>query len=108
MGKQGLKELAEINLSKCEYAKKKLSRVGRLRFSAPSFNEFVLTLNGDASSVLRALLKEGIIGGLPLKRFYPEMEGEILVCVTEKHAKGDIDRLADMLNESSAAPRGKK
>ena len=108
MGKQGLKELAEINLSKCEYAKKKLSGVGRLRFSAPSFNEFVLTLNRDASSVLRALLKEGIVGGLSLKRFYPEMEREILVCVTEKHTREDIDRLAEILNESSGALRGKR
>jgi glycine dehydrogenase subunit 1 len=101
MGKQGLKELAEINLSKCEYAKKKLSGAGTLRFSAPTFNEFVLTLNRDASSVLQALLMEGIVGGLPLKRFYPEMEREILVCVTEKHSKEDIDRLAEILKESS-------
>ena len=106
MGKQGLKELAEINLSKCEYAKKKLSGVGRLRFSAPTFNEFVLTLNRDASSVLQILLKEGIVGGLSLKRFYPEMEREILVCVTEKHAKEDIDRLAEILNESSVRKQG--
>ena len=108
MGKQGLKELAEINLSKCEYAKKKLSGSGRLRFSAPSFNEFVLTLNKDASSVLQALLKEGIVGGLSLKRFYPEMEREILVCVTEKHTREDIDRLAEILNEGSGALRGKR
>jgi glycine dehydrogenase subunit 1 len=108
MGKQGLKELAEINLSKCEYAKKKLSGVGRLRFSAPTFNEFVLTLNRDASSVLQGLLKEGIVGGLSLKRFYPEMEREILVCVTEKHTKEDIDRLAAILNESSGALRGNR
>jgi len=104
MGKQGLKELAEINLSKCEYAKKRLSGAGRLRFSAPSFNEFVLTLNKkDASSVLQALLKEGIVGGLSLKRFFPEMEREILVCVTEKHTKEDIDRLAEILKGGKAS-----
>jgi glycine dehydrogenase subunit 1 len=101
MGKQGLKELAEINLSKCEYAKKKLSGAGRLRFSAPTFNEFVFTLNGDAPSILQTLLREGIVGGFPLKRFYPEMEREILVCITEKHSQEDIDRLAGILGETS-------
>jgi glycine dehydrogenase subunit 1 len=101
MGKQGLKELARINLSKCEYAKKKLSGAGRLRFSAPTFNEFVFTLNGDAPSILQTLLQEGIVGGFPLKRFYPEMEREILVCVTEKHSQEDIDRLAGILGETT-------
>jgi glycine dehydrogenase subunit 1 len=104
MGKQGLRELAGINLSKCEYAKERLQGPGRLRFSTPTFNEFVLTLNGEPSSILPALLPQGIVGGLSLKRFYPEMEREILVCVTEKHTKEDIDRLAETLQ---SLPRGR-
>jgi glycine dehydrogenase subunit 1 len=99
MGKEGLRELAEINLSKCEYAKKRLGRVGELRFAAPTFNEFVLTLEGDVSSRLQALQGRGIVGGFPLKRFYPEMEHEVLICVTEKHSREAIDRLADLLSE---------
>jgi glycine dehydrogenase subunit 1 len=59
-------------------------------------------MKGDASSILQTLLKEGIVGGFPLKRFYPEMEREILVCVTEKHSKEDIDHFAEILEESSA------
>ena len=66
-GKQGLRELAEINLSKAEYAKKKLGSAGSLRFSAPTFNEFVLTLNEDPDSALSGLLREGIIGGCRLE-----------------------------------------
>jgi len=97
MGKEGLRELAEMNLSKCEYAKKRLAEVGRLRFSAPTFNEFVLTVKGEPESILARLLQQEIIGGLPLKRFYPEMEKEILVCLTEKHSKEDIERLARAL-----------
>ncbi len=105
MGRQGLKELAEINLSKCEYAKKRLSGTGSLRFSASTFNEFVFTLNGDVPSILQTLLKKGIVGGFPLKRFYPEMEREILVCVTEKHSKKDIDHFAEILGETSEESR---
>jgi glycine dehydrogenase subunit 1 len=92
MGKEGLRELAEINLSKCEYAKRRLAESHPLRFPAPTFNEFVLSLKGDPDPVLQKLSAQGIIGGLPLKRFFPEMEKEILICVTEKHSKEDIDR----------------
>jgi glycine dehydrogenase subunit 1 len=97
MGKEGLRELAEINLSKCEYAKRRLAESFPLRFSAPTFNEFVLRLKGDPDQVLKKLSDQGIIGGLPLKRFYPEMKNEILICVTEKHSKEHIDQLAQAL-----------
>jgi len=97
MGKEGLRELAEINLSKCEYAKKRLGESFPLRFSAPTFNEFVLRLKGDPDQALKKLADQEIIGGLPLKRFFPEMKNEILVCVTEKHSREDIDRLAENL-----------
>jgi len=97
MGKEGLRELAEMNLSKCEYAKRKLGETNLLRFSAPTFNEFVLTLKGDSESALQTLFQQGIIGGLPLKRFYPELKNELLICVTEKHPREEIDRLAQIL-----------
>jgi glycine dehydrogenase subunit 1 len=100
MGKEGLRELAEINLSKCEYAKRRLAETRPLRFSAPTFNEFVVSLKGDPDQVLKKLSDQGIIGGLPLKRFYPEMKNEILICVTEKHSREDIDRLAENLEKA--------
>ena len=53
MGKEGLRELAEINLSKCEYAKRRLAERHPLRFSAPTFNEFVFSLKGDPDPVLQ-------------------------------------------------------
>jgi len=96
LGKQGLKELAEMNLSKCEYAKRKIAESTPLRFSAPTFNEFVLKRK-NCDPALHTLFQQGIIGGLPLKRFYPELDCEILVTVTEKHSREDIDRLAQIL-----------
>jgi glycine dehydrogenase subunit 1 len=100
MGKDGLRELAEINLSKCEYAKRRLAESYPLRFSAPTFNEFVLRLKGDPDQALKKLSDQGMIGGLPLKRFYPEMKNEILICVTEKQSREDIDRLAENLEKA--------
>jgi glycine dehydrogenase subunit 1 len=97
LGKEGLKELARINLSKCEYAKKKLGELGQLRFSGPTFNEFVVRLSRDPQIILPMLLQRGFIGGFPLKRFYAEMETEILICVTEKNSRQDIDQLTEAL-----------
>ena len=101
-GKQGLRELAEMNLSKAEYAKKQLGTVGSLRFSAPTFNEFVLTLKGDPGSrFFPVFSKKGLVGGLALKKFYPEMAQEILVCVTERNSREEIDRLAAAIGKRS-------
>ncbi len=97
LGKNGLRELAQMNLSKCEYAKKRLGGHSSLHFSGPTFNEFVLSLEEDPQKVLAQLRREGILGGLPLRRFYPELEKEILICVTEKHSREDLDRLASAL-----------
>ncbi len=100
MGRQGLRELAEINLSKAEYAKKKISGNARLRFSGPTFNEFVLQVAGDVEKVLQGLRNQGIVGGLPLQRFYPEMKNEVLLCLTEKHSKADIDRCLEAFEKA--------
>lgn len=99
MGRKGLRELAEMNLSKCEYAKRRLQEFGRLRFSAPTFNEFVFSFSQEGEVALHGLLQQGIVGGLALKRFYPELGKEILVCVTEKNSKEQIDRLAERIGE---------
>jgi glycine dehydrogenase subunit 1 len=99
MGRKGLRELAEMNLSKCEYAKRRLQDFGRLRFSAPTFNEFVFSLPQDGEGALQSLLPQGIVGGLALKRFYRKLDKEILVCVTEKNSKEQIDRLAERIRQ---------
>jgi len=101
LGKEGLRELALMNLSKTEYAKKAVSQVKgcKLAFSAPTFNEFVLEIDGDPEKVLREMRKEKIVGGLPLATFYPELNRHILVTVTEMNTKGEIDRWANVLEK---------
>ncbi len=93
-GKQGLRELAEQNLSKAHYLAGKVP----LRFSGPFFNEFVAKTNGrGADAVNDSLLQQKIIGGLPLGRFYPELEGSVLLCCTEMVKRPDMDRVASAL-----------
>ena len=85
-GKQGLRELAEQNLAKAHYLSGDLD----LRFTAPFFNEFVLRTEPEALNT--ELLKHKIIGGLPLGRFYPELDGCMLVCATEMSKRAHLDQ----------------
>ena len=101
LGKKGLREVAHQNLQKAAYAKDLLSGLKRCRvkFEGATFNEFVLQLETPPEEVNRALLQERIIGGLPLKRWYPELSDCLLTCVTEVVPKRKIDRLAAKLEE---------
>ncbi|MGH9594442.1 MAG: aminomethyl-transferring glycine dehydrogenase subunit GcvPA, partial [Bryobacteraceae bacterium] len=91
-GKQGLRELAEQNLSKSHYLGSKLWR----RFSGPYFNEFVAATGVRSTEEIdRSLLEHQIIGGLPLERFYPELGKSMLLCCTEMTRRADMDAVAE-------------
>jgi len=93
MGKQGLRELAERNVKKSHYTRDLLlqNSACRQHFSAPFFNEFVL-LVPKARTVWNQLKEQGIIAGLPLEDWYPELKNCLLLCVTEMHTRSDIER----------------
>jgi glycine dehydrogenase subunit 1 len=99
LGKRGLRELALMNLSKAEYAKKIASQIRgcKLVFSSPTFNEFVLRIQGEPERVLERLKGKKILGGFPLGRFYSEMKNHLLITVTEMKTKEEIDRWAEAL-----------
>ncbi len=91
-GRQGLRELAEQNLAKAHYLAGKLP----LRFSGPFFNEFVARAEGrPPEAINEGLLERKIIGGLPLRRFYPELEDSMLLCATEMSRREDMDAVAE-------------
>jgi len=102
LGKEGLKELAMMNLSKTEYTKKAVSQIRgcKLAFHSPTFNEFVLQIEKDPEKVLGKLKQKRILGGLPLAKFYPELDRHLLVTVTEMNKKGEIDRWAETLGKA--------
>ncbi len=102
LGKEGLRELALMNLSKAEYAKKVVSEIRgcKLPFSSPTFNEFVLEIEGDPEEVLKGMRKEEILGGLNLGKIYPEFNRHLLITVTEMNKKEEIDRWAEALQEA--------
>jgi glycine dehydrogenase subunit 1 len=102
LGREGLREVAMMNLSKAEYAKKAVSKLKGCRqtFSGATFNEFVLEIDGDPEKVLGQMKEEKIIGGLPLAKFYPELNRHLLVTVTEMNSKEEIDQWANTLGKA--------
>jgi glycine dehydrogenase subunit 1 len=91
-GKEGLRELAVQNLSKSHYLGSKL----KPHFNAPYFNEFVVSTNGTTPDEINAkLLGKNIIGGLSLKKYYPELGNAMLLCATEMSKREHMDTLAE-------------
>ncbi len=103
MGKQGLREVAGQCLQKAHYAAARLSQLPgfRLKFAAPFFHEFVLQCPEDAEAVVLHCADQGILPGYPLGRHYPELADCLLVAVTEKRTREEIDLLAAALGETA-------
>jgi len=99
-GKEGIRELAEQNLAKADYAAKTLADQpgAKLLFTgAPSFNEFVLHTNEDPAPWKQRLLDNKIVGGIDLSRWYPELKNATLWCATEMVTRKQIDSAANVL-----------
>lgn len=98
LGKNGMRQIAESSVRNTQYAIQKLQEAGaKLVHTSPVFCEFVLDLGKDAKEVQKALLEQSILAGLPLGTYWPEMKDHLLVCVTEKRTKDEIDAFASAL-----------
>ncbi|MCU0666700.1 MAG: aminomethyl-transferring glycine dehydrogenase subunit GcvPA [Candidatus Omnitrophica bacterium] len=99
LGRDGLKELAQLNYQKSEYAKNVLSRVSsvQVKKSSSTFNEFTVLLPRDADDVVHRMIEKGFACGFPLGRFYKGMDNYLLVAVTEKRTKEQINSFVDAL-----------
>jgi glycine dehydrogenase subunit 1 len=104
MGQTGLRDCAAHNLARARELQAKVTAVEgiRLRFTAPTFNEFVVQVPGRADDMLAALRPRRVLGGLDLGRFYPELADCILMTATELTTTDDIDRLVLALSEQVA------
>jgi len=91
-GREGLRELAKHNLSKAAYAAGEFAKKTKVLFGgAPRFNEFVVQTKEDPKVMNERLLEKKIVGGLPLKKFYPELGNAALWCCTEMTTRAQID-----------------
>jgi glycine dehydrogenase subunit 1 len=99
VGPAGLREVAALCLRKARYAAERLAASGRFQpaFDRPTFKEFVVRRTGGrVEEFLAAARAAGIFAGVPLGRWYPELGDCLLVAVTEKRTKTEIDRLAEL------------
>jgi glycine cleavage system P protein (glycine dehydrogenase) subunit 1 len=103
-GKQGMRELALHNLAKAKYAADKLGAHGKLLFAqTPRFHEFVLQTEEAPSRMNARLMEKKVIGGLDLRKWYPELGNATLWCTTELTTKAQIDAAAAIVAEISVA-----
>jgi len=99
MGKEGLKEVAETSMKKAHYTLNELTKTGKYKktFNKPFFKEFTVTGNVNTEVLNEMLLKEGILGGYSLEKDYDKLKNSILLCVTEKRTKEEIDNLVKLM-----------
>ncbi len=91
MGKQGLKEAAQLSYAGAHYLCDELLKTGRfsLAYDRPFFNEFYVKYDGDADTLYQRFIEAGILGGV-------RYEDGFLFAVTEKRTKEEIDNLVKM------------
>ena len=94
MGKQGLKEAAELSYAGAHYLCDELLKTGhfQLVYQQPFFNEFVVRYDGDVDSLQRRWLQHGFFGGVKIA------DDQIMLAVTEKRTKEEIRQLVETIS----------
>ena len=102
LGKEGLGELAQLIYDKAEFAKDLIDKIPgvEVKRSSPTFNEFTVLLPKNADRIVSKLLHKGFAAGFPLGRFYKGMDNYLLISVTEKRTKQEIESLAKAFGEA--------
>jgi glycine dehydrogenase subunit 1 len=107
LGRQGFRELGELLARRTAYAREQLAAVPGVAplHEAPVAREFAVRLDAPVEQVLERCAERGIAAGYPLGRDYPEHEDGLLVAITERRTKAQIDQLADAVEAAVAAER---
>ncbi len=105
MGRTGIAEVARQSTAKAHYLARGIAEVPGFatETSAPFFKEFVVQTPVPAGRVVEAGIKHGILAGVALERFYPEWKNRLLVAVTEKRTKAEMDKYCQFLKQEFAS-----
>lgn len=103
LGRDGIKEVADLCAQKAHYAFQQITSIPGFAgaYSSPFFKEFAVRTPVAAEKINEGLLGSNIIGGLPLGRHYPGLSDAMLIAVTEKRTKEEIDLFCRALEESA-------
>ena len=102
LGADGLESVAVASHNNTQALLEKLSAIDGVEkvFSAPTFHEAVIKVKDSAVAVLDKMAANGVQGGLDLSGYYPELEGCILLCVTETKNSSDLERYVSVLRDA--------
>jgi glycine dehydrogenase subunit 1 len=108
LGRAGITELGELLLQRTHYAREALGALSGVEalHTRPVVREFAVRLDADVDAVIERCAAQGVSPGVPLGPDYPEFENGLLVAITERRSRADIDRLAQVLGAAVAAERG--
>jgi glycine dehydrogenase subunit 1 len=103
MGRQGLRQVAELCYHKAHYASQAIEGLPRYKLwnEGPFFHEFVVACPKPPAEINEVLLEHEILGGYDLTGDYPELPNHMLLAVTEMNSKEEIDDLVSALEEAS-------
>jgi len=106
LGKEGLREMAEQNVAKAQFALSELEKIPGVKraFDGPFFNEFSVKFPRSVRMINKELLRENISGPLALGSAYPELTKHGLVCVTETTPRAEIERFAAAVEKILSKP----
>ena len=107
LGRHGIVELGESLVRRTAYARERLCAIPGVAalHEQPVVREFALSLDAPVEAVVERCAAAGVNPGLPLEQDYPELRGGLLVAITERRTRADIDRLVDVLGAAVAAER---
>ena len=107
LGRRGIVELVELMLQRTAYARDRLNGIEGVTqiHGRPVVREFAINLDAPVQGVIARCQEQGINPGYALGRDYPEYDNGLLVAITERRTRADIDRLAEALNAAIAAER---
>jgi glycine dehydrogenase subunit 1 len=108
LGREGFRELGELLVRRTAYARERLTSVPGVEplHGAPVAREFAVRLDASVDRVLERCAERGIAAGYPLGREYPEFEDGLLVAITERRTKAQIDAFAEALGTAIQAEHG--
>lgn len=103
VGSKGLQSIAAANLQRARDLQEAVCTVPGFvaAYQSPYFNEFCIRTPVPAAQLVKRLEKRGILAGLPLSRFYPELTHLVLMCATELTTSDDIKLLTGALVEET-------
>jgi len=100
MGPQGLREVATLSMQKAHYAAEQIAALPRfsMAYDRPFFKEFVVRdRDNRVPELLASAEQQHILAGVPLGKWYPDMQDCVLIAVTEQRTKQQIDKLTQAL-----------